>query len=129
MAVLKEPYIDLNGNGTYDHGLAEELSIAGLSNLDLYLMPTGSIDLDDAIALSESTLYSEEHIFAQVPTTASYSIWIRHVGELPGEIGQFYGLAWWTVPVPEPGSAVLLLFGLGAFAVRGSTCRRTLTRR
>jgi hypothetical protein len=99
-AVLTEPFVDLNDNDTYDHGLAEDLKAGGLANLDLYLMPTGSTDLDDAIALSNSTLYSEEHIFAQVPVTGPHSIWVRHVGGVAGELGQYYGLAWWTVPAP-----------------------------
>lgn len=115
---VTEPFIDVNGNGTYDHGLAETLTPGGLKNLDLYLMPAGATGLGDAIAVSNSLLYSEEHIFAQVPTTGLYSIWLRHVGQFEGETGQYYGLAWWTLAVPEPSAYVLLLLGLAALAAR-----------
>ena len=59
-----------------------------------------------------------EHIFAQVPTTGLYSIWVQHVGQFEDETGQYYGLAWWTLAVPEPSAYVLLLLGVAALAVR-----------
>lgn len=81
-------------------------------------MPFGATDLSDAVAVSNSTLYSAEHIFAPVPSTGSYSIWVYHLGALEGETGQYYGLAWWTVAVPEPGTNILLLLGFVALAAQ-----------
>lgn len=66
-----------------------------LADLDLYLMPVGETDIENAITASISTVMNLEHIFFQIPTTQKYEIWVNQFGSQLGE-PQEYALAWWT---------------------------------
>ncbi|MCA9229762.1 MAG: S8 family serine peptidase [Planctomycetales bacterium] len=110
-----DPFADMNGDGVYQAGNHDNFSVANieLPDLDLYLMPKGATSTAQAIAKSDSTLYSVEHIFAQIPAQGDYELWVQHNGGTLLDVD--YGLAWWSVglsQIPEPTS--LLLFALGA---------------
>jgi hypothetical protein len=67
----------------------------GFENLELYLMRAGETDTALAVASSTSSVENLEHIFAEVPTTQSYEIWVKLIGtELISEVP--YALAWWA---------------------------------
>lgn len=113
--------LDVNGNGTYDAAQTESFttvggasSVSGLSDLDLYLLPAGWNNLTQAVAQSNSTMYSVEHIFSQVPAAGNYDLVVRGFSTVGGA-SQDYGFAWWTVP--EPGS-MLTIVSVALFALR-----------
>lgn len=70
-----------------------------ISDLQLYLVPSGSFTISDAVALSvgEGTV---QHIFFPIPTTDTYEIWVRQLDDDAG--AQDYGLAWWYGVAPLP---------------------------
>ncbi len=70
-----------------------------ISDLQLYLVPTGSFSINQAVALSigEGTV---QHIFFPIPTTDTYEIWVRQLDDDAG--AQDYGLAWWYGVAPLP---------------------------
>ena len=84
---------DSNNNGMYD--LGETFSDRGLNNLDLYLMPLESSDLNQSVCASISPADSLEHIFCPVPKTGKYKIRVQYKDQA-NEAIQPYGLAWWT---------------------------------
>ncbi len=83
---------DANENDLYD--LGESFTDEGLNNLNLYLMPADSDDIDDSIWQSVSTVDSVEHIFHRVPETGQYKLRVVYEDEL-NDTEQPYALAWW----------------------------------
>lgn len=87
---------DTNVNGLYDIG--ETFSSRGLSNLDLFLLPQGASDISQALWSSESTGYSVEHLFFQIPQTGQYEFWVCQATDSPFPSGrQTYAVAWQAV--------------------------------
>jgi hypothetical protein len=64
-----------------------------LVNLDLYLLPANTDDLNLAIDRSVTSDDNVEHIFFNVLSPGNYKIKVVHVG---GDNDQDYGLAWWA---------------------------------
>jgi hypothetical protein len=77
-------------------------------------LPVGWTQLTQAVARSTSTIYSVEHVFAQVPAAGNYDLVVRGFSTVGGA-DQSYGFAWWTVP--EPGS-MLTIVSVALFALR-----------
>ena len=67
----------------------------GFYNLDLYVMPAGDTNLDDEIASSVSITYNLEHVFATIPSTGNYEIWVL-LNDQNIFASQDYALAWWA---------------------------------
>lgn len=110
-----EPFLDVNGDGQYAFA-TETFTTAGLTDLDLYLLPRGETDFSKAIGSSISVVDSVEHVFFQIPDTGFYDLVVRQ--PFAGiESTQDYGLAWWGV-IPEPSSAVLVLAMLSGLCGR-----------
>jgi hypothetical protein len=107
-----ELFFDANFSRTWEPDVYETFSVVGFADLDLYLLPAGATDLGQAVAQSISTDYTVEHIFHQVPQTGNYEIWVHHQSGDVNVAGQDYALAWWGVPVPEPGTLALASPGL-----------------
>jgi hypothetical protein len=70
-----------------------------ISDLDLYLVPSGSFSINDAVALSGSPEGTLEHIFFPIPSTDNYELWVKQHDDDAGP--QNYGLAWWYGLAPE----------------------------
>jgi hypothetical protein len=85
--------IDENNNDRYDVG--ESFRDRGLNNLNLYLLPADSNDLNDRICASTSVEDSLEHIFCQIPEDGQYKIRVQYQQQ-QNEAIQPYALAWWT---------------------------------
>lgn len=67
------------------------------NEMDLYLLPAGATDINQAVAASESTVMNTEHIFFDVATAGSYEIWVVQRDNFIGTTGdQLYALAWWA---------------------------------
>jgi len=94
---------DANMDGDFDEGdTFEDYTDLDdvLANLDLYLVPAGTNDVgEDDIAISNSEVFSVEHIFTEIPFDGEYEIWVYS----PGQFGpaQDYGLAWWYGLAPD----------------------------
>ncbi len=104
-----EPLTDFNANNTFDPANTDTLTVDGFRDLDLYLMPRGVTDISQHVARSISSLHTMEHIFFEIQDAGYYELWVHHAGD--GTLGasdQQYGLAWWTVSIPEPSAAILL---------------------
>jgi hypothetical protein len=93
---------DVNSNGQYDAGdtfaPSTDIQVPGhdqFSDLDLYLLPKGSTNKNQAIALSETGSSTIEHIFFQVPATNQYEFWVRQSNNNGGPVD--YGVAWWAL--------------------------------
>lgn len=86
---------DDNRNELYD--LGETFTDEGLNDLNLYLMPADSDDIDDSIWSSVSEVDSVEHIFYLIPETGRYKLRVVYQDQVNDEV-QPYGLAWWGVP-------------------------------
>jgi hypothetical protein len=67
-----------------------------LNDLDLYLLPKGSTNFDNPIALSDSSDSGIEHIFAQIPATGDYEFWVYQFGNNFGG-PDHYAAAWWAM--------------------------------
>ncbi|MCD8486103.1 MAG: S8 family serine peptidase [Desertifilum sp.] len=87
---------DANQNDEYD--LGETFTDRGLNNLDLYLMPADSNNIQDNIWSSVSEVDSTEHIFQRIPETGRYKIRV-YFRQQANEPTQDYAIAWWSVPV------------------------------
>lgn len=114
------------GDGVFTTG--ESFDDKGLTDLDLYLLPKGSQNINDRIWASRSgfggsTSYSVEHIFFQIPKKGEYEFWVQSPGALAGPGNQFYGVAWWGLGVPEPSTIVMVVVGVGCLLV-GHRCKR-----
>jgi hypothetical protein len=116
--------VDADEDGEYDAG--DTFEADGLTNLDLFLMPKGAIDIGELIWSSISVQYNVEHIFFEIPETGEYELWVHQV-DAPLE-DQPYALAWWSegpsIFVPEPGSGTLLVAGLALLGARSARGRR-----
>ena len=74
-----------------DYERGDEFIDFGFANLDLYLVPAG-LGADQAVASSISTAWNLEHIFASVPDTGNYELWVTL-----GEMNPIpYAIAWWA---------------------------------
>ncbi len=126
--------VSLNDNpggtlGEYD--ALESFTDGGLTDMDLYLLPKGALDISQASWSSKSSLYSVEHLFFMIPATAEYEFWVVQGNAPHGE--QTYAVAWWAkaapggdedpalaarraISNPEPSTWALLASGLVAFA-------------
>jgi len=90
--------VDQNNNGLYEMG--ETFKDKGLNNLDLYLMPADTDDINQSIWSSVSEVDSVEHIFYQIPETGRYKLRVIYQQSVHAEPVQPYALAWWAVPAP-----------------------------
>lgn len=76
---------------------------AGMNDLDIYLMPAGWVDFNEAITglYSVSANDNVEHFFGQIPSAGDYEIVVNH---FPGEreTDQHFALAWWYGVGPLP---------------------------
>lgn len=104
------------GDGTFDEGDTFEdytntdpdfdiIANDVISDLDLYLMPAGSFNINQHVAVSAGIDSTLEHIFFPIPATGDYEIWVDQVDDDAGNPD--YGLAWWAglapdIPVPNP---------------------------
>ena len=107
-------------NGKYDIG--ETFTDLGLTDMDLYLFQKGATDIAQHLWASYSLVDSIEHIFFQIPESGEYEFWVRQFDEPLGD--QFYSVAWWAKPVPEPSTWILLILGMGGLylVVRHQRC-------
>jgi hypothetical protein len=64
------------------------------SDLDLYLLPEGATNINQAIAASASNS-NVEHLFFQIPETGNYEFWVYKANDNAGPVN--YGLAWWAL--------------------------------
>jgi subtilisin family serine protease len=69
-------------------------------DLNLYLLPAGATNVNQAIAESTSDVQNVEHIFAQIPTTGNYEFWVTIPDEFIAE--EDYAIAWWAAGVSNP---------------------------
>jgi hypothetical protein len=67
----------------------------GFANLDIYVLPAGATNVSQAIFSSTSVSQNVEHIFARIPSTGSYVIWVD-LNDASLVVGASYGLAWWA---------------------------------
>jgi len=104
---------DTNNNDLYD--VDETFAVLGLTNLDLYLMPSGATDISENLWASLSTIDSVEHMFFELPANGSYEFWVYQASAPLGD--QSYALAWQAVAVPEPAAWVLFVAGAAFLAV------------
>jgi len=95
--------VDNDSDGLYDDGdTFEEYNIDSphaddvISDLDLYLLPKGSIDTSEAIAASISNDSTIDHIFLQIPTTGEYEFWVNTWDDDAGAFYRDYAVAWWA---------------------------------
>ena len=63
------------------------------------MLPKGADNTDDAIAFSDSSDSTIEHLFAQIPTTGQYEFWVYQFDNPLGIANEPYGVAWWADPV------------------------------
>jgi subtilase family protein/PEP-CTERM motif-containing protein len=96
-------------NGLFDVG--ESFTTLGLTDMDLYLLPKSATDISEHIWASYSLVDPVEHIFFKIPESGDYKFWVHQFNQPLGD--QFYGVAWWAKPVPEPSTFVIFAFGLG----------------
>jgi hypothetical protein len=92
---------DLDSDDEYDSGEEFSDDIDFFSIMRLYILPEGSDDFDDAIAASTSTSGTVQHIFAEIPSTGGYEIWVEQAQGIFGS--QDYALAWWAAGVQPIG--------------------------
>jgi hypothetical protein len=94
---------DADMDGEYDTGDTFETYINlddVLTNLDLYLVPSGTNDVgEDDIAISNSGVTSVEHIFTEIPFDGEYEIWVYRNEQFASP--QDYGITWWYGLAPE----------------------------
>jgi hypothetical protein len=67
-----------------------------INDLDLYLLPKGATDFDQAISVSDSSDSTIDHIFFQIPTTGEYEFWVHQFDQDFFGPGQSYAVAWWA---------------------------------
>lgn len=85
---------DSNQNNRYDEG--ETFQDRGLNDLNLYLMPADSDDINDSVWSSVSNVDSLEHIFHAVPQEGRYKLRVVYDRQV-NDPSQEYAIAWWTV--------------------------------
>ncbi|HZZ28117.1 MAG TPA: S8 family serine peptidase [Pirellulales bacterium] len=79
-----EPSSNPFGNPGYDQ----------YTDLDLYLLPKNSANINQAIAESISDTGTVDHIFFQIPTTGEYEFWVDPFNTTTG--AENYAVAWWA---------------------------------
>jgi|GEM_PF-1088099 len=98
----REVALDTDGGtpGAFDAGdtfesFPTDIFIADeqISDLELYLVPAGSFNVNQAVAFSVGSETTLEHIFLPILDTDNYEIWVRQLDDDAGP--QEYGLAWW----------------------------------
>jgi len=97
---------DWDGDGEFDATTAsnprDTFALFSFDNLDLHVVPAGTTDLETATWKASSTAGAQassvEHIFAQLPATGQYEIWVQSSDPVFGS-GP-YALAWWMAPAP-----------------------------
>jgi hypothetical protein len=97
---------DADADGAFDAGDAFEDAIAGggadppadnqINDLDLYLLPSGAGDIDEALAASIFNEGTVEHLFYQIPETGAYEFWMWQRDTTESTMTQDYGVAWWA---------------------------------
>jgi hypothetical protein len=108
-------FTDANGNGFYDPA-NDSLAAKAADILHLFLMPKASNNIADAIWSSISNADNLQHIFFKVPQLGDYKLRVLfQTDNASAETN--YGLAWWTVTVPEPGTFGLLSLALCGVAL------------
>ncbi|MCI0642854.1 MAG: S8 family serine peptidase [Gemmataceae bacterium] len=83
--------------GLYDAGdyFAEDFIATPPKNLDLYLLPKGAQNINQAVWSSRSTQYNVEHIFHTIQQAGEYEFWVR---KTDGQnFAENFAVAWWTV--------------------------------
>jgi len=86
-------------SGDEFNGYSERDADDVINDLDPYLMTKGSTSddpLTDAIWSSAQDFMPLEHVFAQIPATDEYEIWVVQDDNGLGG-GQEYAIAWWGV--------------------------------
>ncbi len=90
--------VDTTGSGAYDqidtfNVTTDVINDDQISDLDLYLLPKHSININQAIAASISAVSTVDHIFFQIPQTGEYEFWVH---PHDADVGpQNYAVAWW----------------------------------
>ncbi|BBO31566.1 S8 family serine peptidase [Lacipirellula parvula] len=89
----------LEGDETYTSG--EEFIGRDLNDLDIYLLPANSDDLEAVPLGMKSITFDDnvEHIFFDVGEGGNYKIKVVHAGGLGDD--QNYGLSWWMGDPPD----------------------------
>lgn len=72
----------------------------GFYNLDLYVVHAGATSTAGAIAMSISTAYNVEHIFAPITIAGNYEIWVV-LNDQSISAAENYALAWWVGGSPS----------------------------
>lgn len=88
--------------GAFDTGDTFEIAgdfDEGYNDLDIYLLPLGSLTIDDAVARSISG-NNLEHVFFQIPTTGMYEFWVYEFDNPLFSQGTDYAVAWWAFDGP-----------------------------
>ncbi len=65
-----------------------------INDLNLWLLPRNSGNVNQALAVSSANFGTVEHLFFQIPTTGEYEIWVTQDDADVGTT-QNYGIAWW----------------------------------
>ena len=105
---------------TYDDS-TQTADDASLDNLALQIWLDISGVPTTLVAESDAPYSTVEHLNIPVPGDGTYSLRVLFQGEVYGpgtDTQQNFGIAWNVTPAPEPGSAVLLLAGLGMLITR-----------
>ena len=89
-----ERIVELNSSDEY-FDVGENFRGLPLSNLDLYLLPADTDDINDSVWASVSTEDSLEHIFIPIPETGRYKLRVVQK-ETTFQEAQPYALAWWA---------------------------------
>ncbi|MBE9060134.1 S8 family serine peptidase [cf. Phormidesmis sp. LEGE 11477] len=89
-----ERIVELNSTDEY-FDVGESFTGQPVSNLDLYLLPADTDNLDESVWSSVSDEDSLEHIFIPIPETGRYKLRVIQK-ETVLEEAQPYALAWWA---------------------------------
>ncbi|WP_419184669.1 S8 family serine peptidase [Botrimarina mediterranea] len=80
---------------TYADGAPGPYDDSILNDLNVYLLPKGSFNVNQAEAFSLGAEGNLEHIFFQIPATGEYEIWVVQGDDDVGAT-QDYAIAWWA---------------------------------
>ncbi|EDX85872.1 hypothetical protein S7335_3575 [Synechococcus sp. PCC 7335] len=89
-----ERIVELNSTDEY-FDVGESFRGQPISNLDLYLLPADTDDINNSVWSSVSTEDSLEHIFIPIPETGRYKLRVIQKQTTLQE-AQPYSLAWWA---------------------------------
>lgn len=103
VTLVNTPWVEwfsgVNPPGVFDRG--DTFQAGTLSNLDLYLMPRGAANINQAVGSSRSTQYNVEQIFTTVASAGNYEVWVVRRGRAL-QPAVDYALAWWGVTQSYP---------------------------